>query len=480
MDFSKLPKEAFIDGIWQAAASGDTFEVTNPYTKESIGAVANCGATETTMAIAAASRAFKGWSDATAKYRADVLMRWHDLILEHIDYLSTLITMEQGKPLREAKGEVRYGVSFVRWFAEEARRAYGDVIPTFQEDKQVLVFKQAVGVVGAITPWNFPSAMITRKLAPALAAGCTCVLKPSEETPFSALALAELAAKAGFPAGVINVVTSDDAATVGQLLCASDAVKKMSFTGSTKIGKLIAAQSVPTLKRISMELGGNAPFIVCEDADLDAAVAGAMVAKFRSTGQSCIAANRFYIHQNHFEDFKDALMHEMEKLKLGNGLDQAVDIGPLINRQAIEKIKRLVQDAESKGATTVLGGSVWEAHDQVFLPTMMEGITEDMDIAHEEIFGPVICLQSYEDEDELLVKANATKYGLASYFYSRDVGRIFRIAFALEYGMVGVNTGFLSSEVAPFGGIKQSGVGREGSKYGLDDYLNIKYVCLAD
>jgi len=476
-DSSLQRHSAYINGKWEAADTGQTFPVTNPATGEVLAQVADCGPAETQRAIAAAEAALPAWRAKTAAQRGALLMRWNDLILENAEDLALLMTLEQGKPLAEARGEVRYGASFIEWFAEEGRRVYGDIIPPHAPNLRVLVFKEPVGVVGAITPWNFPNAMITRKVAPALAAGCTVVVKPSEETPLSALALAELAERAGFPPGVLNIVTGLDAPAIGQELTKSKAVRKLSFTGSTAVGKQLMRQCADTVKKISLELGGNAPFIVFDDADLDAAVDGAIGAKFRNAGQTCVCANRLYVQSGIYERFVEKFTEAVRKQKVGSGMEQGVSIGPLINSRALEKVERLLGDAVQKGAEVRTGGHALEG--TFFEPTVVTGIQTGMDLLQEEIFGPIAPIARFETEAEVVQLANNTQYGLAAYFYGRDVGRIFRVADALEYGMVGVNTGILGTAIAPFGGMKQSGIGREGSKYGIEEFLEIKYVCVA-
>ena len=475
-DSSLLRREAFLNGEWSAADSGKTFAVTNPATGEVLAQVADLEAVETRRAIAAAEAALPGWRSKTASSRAHILRRWHDLILENADDLALLMTLEQGKPLAESRGEVRYGASFIEWFAEEGKRAYGDIIPPHQQGLRLLVTKQPVGVVAAITPWNFPNAMITRKVAPALAAGCTVVLKPSEETPLSALALAELAARAGFPAGVLNIVTGLDAPAIGRELTDNPAVRKLSFTGSTEVGKLLMRQCAGTVKKISLELGGNAPFIVFDDADLDAAVEGAIASKYRNAGQTCVCANRVFVQSTVYEPFLEKFTAAVRKQKVGAGIEQGVNIGPLINAEALEKVMRLVGDASQKGARLLTGGHAMQG--TFFEPTVLADVDARMDIMHEEIFGPVAPVTRFDTENEVIAMANDTPYGLAAYFYGRDIGRVFRVAEALDYGMVGVNTGLVATAVAPFGGMKESGIGREGSKYGLEEFLEVKYVCL--
>ncbi len=476
-DSALLHHHAYINGKWESADGGKSFPVTNPASGDVLAQVADCGVAETQRAIAAAEAALPDWRAKTAAQRGALLMRWNDLILEHAEDLALLMTLEQGKPLSESRGEVRYGASFIEWFAEEGRRVYGDIIPPHAPNLRVLVFKEPVGVVAAITPWNFPNAMITRKVAPALAAGCTVVVKPSEETPLSALALAELAERAGFPPGVLNIITGMDAPTIGQELTKSRAVRKLSFTGSTVVGKLLMRQCADTVKKISLELGGNAPFIVFDDADLDAAVDGAIAAKYRNAGQTCVCANRLYVQSGIYDQFVEKFTQAVQKQKVGIGTEQGVSIGPLINTRALEKVERLLDDAVQKGAKILTGGHALQG--TFYEPTVVAGVKMGMDILQEEIFGPIAPISRFETEAEVVQHANNTQYGLAAYFYGRDVGRIFRVADALEYGMVGVNTGILGTAIAPFGGMKQSGIGREGSKYGIEEFLEIKYVCVA-
>jgi succinate-semialdehyde dehydrogenase/glutarate-semialdehyde dehydrogenase len=475
-DSTLLQHQAFLNGEWISADSGKTFAVTNPATGVELARVADCGATETIRAIAAAEAALPEWRDKTATARAIILRRWHDLILENVDDLGTLMTLEQGKPVPEAKGEVRYGASFIEWFAEEGKRAYGEVIPPHLPGLRLLVIKQPIGVVAAITPWNFPNAMITRKVAPALAAGCTVVLKPSEETPLSALALAELAIRAGFPPGVLNIVTTTDAPTVGKTLTDSPVVRKLSFTGSTAVGKMLMRQCADTVKKISLELGGNAPFIVFDDADIAAAVEGAIVSKYRNAGQTCVCANRLFVQDGVYEQFLEKFTAAVLQQKVGPGTEKGVNIGPLINAKAIEKVKRLVSNATQHGARIVTGGQALEG--TFYQPTILADVVSSMDIMHEEIFGPVAPVVRFSTEADVIQMANDTPYGLAAYFYGRDIGRVFRVAEALEYGMVGVNTGLIATTVAPFGGVKESGIGREGSRHGIEDFMEVKYVCL--
>ncbi|QID17792.1 NADP-dependent succinate-semialdehyde dehydrogenase [Nitrogeniibacter mangrovi] len=475
-DATLFREMAYIDGQWVGAEQSVT--VRNPATGESLGTVPKLGQAATRQAIDAAQRAFPGWRDRVAKERAQLLRRWFDLIIEHADDLARMMTLEQGKPLAEAKGEVVYAASFVEWFAEEAKRVYGDTIPTPGADRRLLVIRQPVGVCAAITPWNFPAAMITRKVAPALAAGCTTVVKPAGQTPFTALALAELADRAGLPPGVFNVLTGDTRAIGGELT-SNPVVRKLSFTGSTEVGRTLMAQCAPTIKKLSLELGGNAPFLVFDDADLDAAVDGAMASKYRNTGQTCVCANRILVHDAVYDEFARRLADKVAALTVGNGLDAGVTQGPLIDAAAVDKVEAHIADAQAKGARILTGGKRHARGGTYFEPTILVDVTEQMRVAREETFGPVAPLFRFKDEAEALRMANDTEYGLAAYFYARDVGRIVRVSEALEYGMVGINTGILSNEVAPFGGVKQSGLGREGSRYGIDEYVEMKYLCLA-
>jgi succinate-semialdehyde dehydrogenase/glutarate-semialdehyde dehydrogenase len=472
--------DAYIDGAWRAAASGTRFAIRNPADGLKIAEVANCGRGEAEAAIDAAARAWPAWRGRTAKERAAVLRAWFQLILAHQEDLAKLMTAEQGKPMAESRGEIAYGASFVEWFAEEAKRVYGDTIPTVANDRRLLVFKEPIGVAAAITPWNFPNAMITRKVAPALAAGCTVVVKPAEQTPLSALALAELAVRAGFPAGVFNVLPADESRSieVGKALCESPTVRKLSFTGSTAVGRILMQQSAPTLKKLSLELGGNAPFLVFDDADLDAAVDGALVSKYRNAGQTCVCTNRFYAQAGIYDAFVEKLAARAQGLKVGSGFESGVQQGPLIDANALAKVQAHVADARAKGARVLTGGEPHELGGTFFQPTVLADVTSEMLVAREETFGPVAPVFRFGTEDEGVSLANATEFGLAAYFYSRNVARVFRVAERLESGMVGVNTGLISNEVAPFGGVKQSGIGREGSKYGIDEYLVIKYVCI--
>ncbi|WP_027802232.1 NAD-dependent succinate-semialdehyde dehydrogenase [Paraburkholderia dilworthii] len=465
----------YIGGEWYESAS--TYPVLNPATGEVIAQVARGGAAEATQAIAAAERAFPAWRSLTAKERGARVKRWGDLMLEHRDALAELLTREQGKPLTEARGEVGYAASFFEWFAEEAKRAYGDVIPSPNPSAKIIVTREPVGVVAAITPWNFPLAMITRKAGPALAAGCTMVLKPSEETPLSAFALAVLADKAGIPPGVFNVV-SGDAVAIGGAFTESDVVRKLSFTGSTRVGKLLAKQSTDTLKKLSLELGGNAPFIVFDDADLDAAVQGAMASKFRNTGQTCVCVNRFYVQDGIYDAFTVALAQAARRMRVGNALQGDVEQGPLINQAALKKVEAHVADALKKGAKVLTGAKPHARGGTFYEPTVLVDASSSMLIAQEETFGPVAACFRFNTEDEVVAAANATPFGLSAYFYTRDLARAWRVGEALESGMVGINEGILSTEVAPFGGVKQSGLGREGSKYGLDEYTELKYMMM--
>ncbi|TBV05541.1 NADP-dependent succinate-semialdehyde dehydrogenase [Stutzerimonas kirkiae] len=472
-----LRQQAYIDGTWQDADSGDRIDVNDPATGEIIGSVPKMGASETRRAIEAAARALPAWRALTAKERSGKLRRWFELVLENQDELARLMTLEQGKPLAEARGEIAYAASFIEWFAEEAKRVYGDTIPGHQADKRLIVIKQPIGVTAAITPWNFPAAMITRKAGPALAAGCTMVLKPASQTPFSALALAALAEQAGIPAGVLNVVTGS-AGDIGGELTSNSLVRKLSFTGSTEIGRQLMAECARDIKKVSLELGGNAPFIVFDDADLDAAVEGAIVSKYRNNGQTCVCANRLYVQAGVYDAFVEKLQAAVGKLKVGNGLEEGVTTGPLIDAKALAKVREHIDDAVAKGARVVSGGKPHALGGGFFEPTILTEVPREALVAREETFGPLAPLFRFDDEAEVIALANDTEFGLASYFYARDLSRVFRVAEALEYGMVGINTGLISNEVAPFGGIKASGLGREGSKYGIEDYLEIKYLCL--
>ncbi|WP_405415732.1 NAD-dependent succinate-semialdehyde dehydrogenase [Maribacter sp. Asnod1-A12] len=471
-----LKDKSFINGLWVNAFSSDRFDIVNPANQLVIGSVPDMKTTETKDAIEAAHCAFKKWKNYSATERASYLKKWHQLILDNIEDLAKILTIEQGKPLAEAKGEILYGASFIEWFAEEARRVYGDVIPGHTRDSRIIVLKQPIGVVGAITPWNFPNAMITRKVAPALAAGCTVVIKPSELTPFSALALAQLAEEAGFPKGVINIVTSKSPISVGSELTTNPLVKKISFTGSTRVGKLLMQQCAASVKKVSMELGGNAPFIVFNDADIDKAVVGAIASKYRNAGQTCVCTNRIFVQSKVANEFIEKYTKAVKKLKVADGLDSECTIGPLINKEAVTKVEKLVDSAINEGASLVIGGKKNELGDLFYEPTILTNVTTSMEIANAEIFGPISTLFQFETEQEVIQMANDTPYGLASYFYGNNMSQIWRVAEALEYGMVGVNTGSISTTVAPFGGIKESGIGREGSKYGIDEYVVTKYI----
>ncbi|HXL99183.1 MAG TPA: NAD-dependent succinate-semialdehyde dehydrogenase [Rhizomicrobium sp.] len=477
-DETLLRRDAFVDGAWWPADSQARFAVIDPATGETLAEVADLSDGETSRAIDAAAAAFALWRGRTAKERAIVMRKWFDLLMANQEDLARLMTAEQGKPLAETRGEIAYGASFIEWFAEEGKRIYGDVIPTNQAGRRILVLKEPIGVVAAITPWNFPNAMIARKVAPAIAAGCAIVVKPAQETPLSALAMAELASRAGLPKGVLNIVTTSQAAKVGAVLTQSPIVRKFSFTGSTEIGKLLMRQCASTVKKVSLELGGNAPFIVFDDADLDAAADGAMLSKFRNMGQTCVCANRILVQDDVYDAFAERLSARVAKLKVGNGFDDGVTQGPLITMDAVEKVERLLQDATVKGAKITTGGKRHALGGSFFEPTVVSGVTPAMAIAQEEIFGPVATLFRFKTDEEAIRIANDTPYGLAAYFYARDVGRVMRVAEALDYGIIGINEGIISTEVAPFGGMKESGIGREGSKYGIEDYLEIKYLAL--
>ncbi len=470
-----LRQHCYINGQWHDGEQ--RIDVTNPANGEHITTVPSLGASETQLAIDAANAALPAWSALTAADRAARLRRWFELLMAHQEDLAQLMTAEQGKPLAEARGEIGYAASFINWFAEEGRRAYGEVIPAHQGDKRILVLKQPIGVCAAITPWNFPAAMITRKVAPALAAGCTMVVKPAEQTPLSALALAVLAEEAGIPAGVLNIITGD-AREIGGVLTASPIVRKLSFTGSTEVGRILYAQSAPTLKKLSLELGGNAPFIVFEDADIDAAIEGAMVCKFRNAGQTCVCANRLYVHDAIYDEFITKLTAKVSALQVGDGTQAGVTQGPLIDVPALEKVEEHVADVLAQGGTLVTGGARDALGGTFYQPTILSEVTSDMQVAREETFGPVAPVFRFTDEADVIRLANDTEFGLAGYFYARDLGRVWRVAEALEYGIIGVNTGIISTEVAPFGGIKASGLGREGAHHGLDEYLETKYVCM--
>ncbi|MFB2642457.1 NADP-dependent succinate-semialdehyde dehydrogenase [Shewanella bicestrii] len=477
-DPSLLRQQCYINGHWCDAQSKETVAIANPATGAVIASVPVMGQAETQAAIAAAEAALPAWRALTAKERGAKLRRWFELLNENSDDLALMMTTEQGKPLAEAKGEVTYAASFIEWFAEEAKRVYGDTIPGHQGDKRIMVIKQPVGVTAAITPWNFPAAMITRKAAPALAAGCTMVVKPAPQTPFTALALAVLAERAGIPAGVFSVITGD-AIGIGNEMCSNPVVRKLSFTGSTQVGIKLMEQCAPTLKKLSLELGGNAPFIVFDDANIDAAVEGAMIAKYRNAGQTCVCANRIYVQAGVYDEFARKLSIAVGKLKVGEGITEGVTTGPLINRAAVEKVQSHLEDALSKGASVVAGGKPHSLGGNFFEPTVLTHVDSSMRVAREETFGPLAPLFKFTDVDDVIKQANDTEFGLAAYFYGRDISLVWKVAEALEYGMVGVNTGLISTEVAPFGGMKSSGLGREGSKYGIEEYLEIKYICMS-
>lgn len=476
IDNSLFIQKAYVSGEWADAFDGTTTDITNPSTDEVIGSVPNMGAKETAKAIKDAQVAFKLWKKETSEHRSKVLRRWYELMMENADDLATIMTTEQGKPWAEAKGEVTYAASFIEWFAEEARRAYGDIIPSHKQDARILITKEPIGVVAAITPWNFPAAMITRKCGPAFAAGCPVILKPAPDTPFTALALAELAQRAGIPKGLFSVITGD-AIAIGGELTKSKIVRKISFTGSTNVGKILMEQSSSTIKKLSLELGGNAPFIVFEDADIDAAVEGAMIAKFRNAGQTCVCANRLFIHDNVYDEFAKKLAKKAAELKVGDGFSEGVNIGPLINDAAVAKVSQHIQDACDKGAN-VLYGTLPEPGSRLVTPHVITDVTDDMLVATEETFGPMAALFSFSDDDEVLARANNTEFGLASYIYTRSLARAWRVAEELETGIVGVNEGLISTTLAPFGGVKESGLGREGSYMGMDDYLEAKYILM--
>jgi len=476
-DTTLLRQQAYIDGAWRHADDGATLDVSNPATGDRIGSVPKMGRDETARAIAAAAAAWPAWRKKSAKERAAILRKWNDLILENAADLALLMTTEQGKPLDEAKGEVVYGASFIEWFAEEGKRVAGETLASPWPDRRLVVTREPIGVCAAITPWNFPIAMITRKVGPALAAGCTMVLKPAESTPFSALALALLAEQAGVPPGVFSVVTGDPK-EIGAEMTSNPTVRKLSFTGSTAVGRLLMEQCAPTIKKLSLELGGNAPFIVFDDADLDAAVDGAIASKYRNAGQTCVCANRIYVQDGVYDRFAEKLVAAVARLKVGNGVEQGVTQGPLIDEKAVQKVEQHVADALAKGGRLLAGGKRHALGHSFFEPTIIADVTPDMIVAREETFGPLAPLFRFKTDEEALALANSTEFGLAAYFYSRDIGRVWRVAEGLESGMVGVNTGLISNEIAPFGGVKQSGLGREGSTHGIDDYLVIKYICM--
>ena len=478
-DPSLFRQHAYVNGQWVDADNGGTVTVEDPATGQMIGTVPDQGAAETRRAIEAANAAWPGWRAKTGKERAAILRKWFDLMMANQDDLGAIMTAEQGKPLAEAKGEIAYGASFVEWFAEEAKRVYGDIIPNHLPGKRIVVIKQPVGVVGAITPWNFPNSMITRKCAPALAVGCPVVIKPAKMTPYSALALAELADRAGIPPGVVNIVIGNSASAIGTELATNPLVRKLGFTGSTPIGKQLMAQAATTVKKVSLELGGNAPMIIFDDADLDAAVQGTILSKFRNTGQTCVCANRIFVQDGIYDAFSEALSAAVSKMKQGGGFEDDVLLGPLIEGSAVDKVEEHVQDAVGKGAKVAFGGQrLADLGPNFYKPTVLTNASPDMKIFREETFGPVAPLFRFKDEDEVIKLANDTEYGLASYFYARDLGRVWRVAEALEYGMVGVNEGVISTEVAPFGGVKESGLGREGSKYGTEEFVEVKYILM--
>ncbi|MBI1494661.1 NAD-dependent succinate-semialdehyde dehydrogenase [Halocynthiibacter styelae] len=476
-DPSLLETRAYINGEW--VETGATFDVKNPARGDVIATVQDVSRAQTEACIADAEAAMKPWAALTAKERANTLRRWFELMIENADDLAAILTAEMGKPLAEAKGEIMYGASFVEWFAEEAKRVYGETIPGHQPDKRIMVLKQPIGVVGSITPWNFPNAMITRKAAPALAAGCTFVARPATETPLSALAMAALAERAGIPAGVFNVIPATDAAGIGQEFCENFAVRKLTFTGSTNVGRILMRQAADQVMKCSMELGGNAPFIVFDDADLDAAVEGAMICKFRNNGQTCVCANRIYVQASVYDTFAEKLAAAVAKLNVGDGMEDGITTGPLITPAAVAKVEEHLADATSKGATLLSGGKAHALGGTFYEPTIVTDVTQEMQVATDETFGPLAPLFKFDDVDDVIAMANDTIYGLASYFYAKDLSRVYKVAEALEYGMVGVNTGVISTEVAPFGGVKQSGLGREGSHHGIEEYLEMKYICMS-
>ncbi|WP_114417821.1 NADP-dependent succinate-semialdehyde dehydrogenase [Marinospirillum perlucidum] len=480
-DANLFRQQAWINGQWVDADSGETTPIYNPSNQELLGQVPNLGQAETRRAIEAAEAAMPAWQALTAKERSNILRKWFDLMMEHQDDLGRIMTLEQGKPLPEAKGEIAYAASFVEWFAEQAKRVNGETLPGHQADKRILVIKQAIGVAAAITPWNFPAAMITRKAAPALAAGCAMVVKPAPQTPFSALALAELAKRAGIPDGILNILPADieKSREVGAELCANPIVRKLSFTGSTAVGSKLMEQCAPSIKKLSLELGGNAPFIVFDDADLDAAVEGAIMSKYRNAGQTCVCANRIYVQEGVYDAFAEKLSEAVKKLKVGDGFEEGVNLGPLIDQNAVDKVKRHLEDALSKGATLYTGGEDHPKGGTFLTPTIVTGATQEMQLAKEETFGPLAPLFKFKDQEEVVRLANDTEFGLAAYFYAKDLSRVWTTAEALEYGMVGINTGIISTEVAPFGGVKSSGLGREGSHHGIEEYLEMKYLCMS-
>lgn len=476
-DPTLLETRSYINGEWVEADK--TYDVVNPATGETVASVADFGRQGVKEAIDGAYAVQKEWAALTAKERADILLKWHDLILDNQEDLAQILTAEMGKPIAEARGEIGYGASFIRWFAEECRRIDGDIIPGHQRDKRILVLKQPIGVVGSITPWNFPNAMIARKVAPALASGCTFVGRPAELTPLSATVMAVLGERAGIPKGVLNIVTGSDAAEMGKELCENTKVRKLTFTGSTRVGSILMQQCAGDIKKLSLELGGNAPFIVFNDADIDKAIEGCMISKFRNAGQTCVCANRIYVQSNVYDEFAEKLAAAMADLSIGNGAEETTKIGPLINANGLAKVEDHLTDATSKGAKVISGGKRSDAGDLFFEPTVLTGVTNDMKVTREETFGPLAPLFKFETDDEVIERANDTEFGLACYFYSNDLSRVWKVTEALEYGIVGVNTGLISSTEGPFGGVKQSGLGREGSKYGIDDFLELKYVCMS-
>ena len=478
-DPSLLATQGYLAGEWVNGEDGATFDVTNPARGDVIAKVADLSRAQTARAIAAAEAAQKAWAAKTAKERANILRRWYDLMMENADDLGTILTAEQGKPLAEAKGEIGYGASFIEFFAEEAKRIYGETIPGHQPDKRIMVLKQPIGVAASITPWNFPNAMITRKAAPALAAGCSFVARPAAETPLSALVMGVLAERAGIPKGVLSIIPSSRSSEIGKEFCENPAVRKLTFTGSTEVGRILLRQAADQVMKCSMELGGNAPFIVFDDADLDEAVAGAIMCKFRNNGQTCVCANRIYVQAGVYDAFAEKLAAALSQMKIGDGLEDGVALGPLINQDAITKVQEHIADATAKGGTVFYGGESHQGEGFFMPPTIVTGATKDMAVATEETFGPLAPLFKFEDVDEVIELANDTIFGLASYFYAKDLSRVYKVAEALEYGIVGVNTGIISTEVAPFGGVKQSGLGREGSHHGIDDYLELKYICIS-
>ena len=478
-DPSLLATQGYLAGEWVNGEDGATFDVTNPARGDVIAKVADLSRAQTARAIAAAEAAQKAWAAKTAKERANILRRWYDLMMENADDLGTILTAEQGKPLAEAKGEIGYGASFIEFFAEEAKRIYGETIPGHQPDKRIMVLKQPIGVAASITPWNFPNAMITRKAAPALAAGCSFVARPAAETPLSALVMGVLAERAGIPKGVLSIIPSSRSSEIGKEFCENPAVRKLTFTGSTEVGRILLRQAADQVMKCSMELGGNAPFIVFDDADLDEAVAGAIMCKFRNNGQTCVCANRIYVQAGVYDAFAEKLAAALSQMKIGDGLEDGVALGPLINQDAITKVQEHIADATAKGGTVFYGGGSHQGEGFFMPPTIVTGATKDMAVATEETFGPLAPLFKFEDVDEVIELANDTIFGLASYFYAKDLSRVYKVAEALEYGIVGVNTGIISTEVAPFGGVKQSGLGREGSHHGIDDYLELKYICMS-